>query len=219
MGNPYDAAQREWDERFAFHARNAKRWFIACISSFAFATIGIGFGIWASVKSEYVPYIVMVDDLGRAEKAPSPRTTSEWPDAVIKREVSDFVNLARSIPGDSVVLENNLRRMFYFLQSGDPADQKIRESGRNPETAPLVLAERITKEVDVATVNFIGGTSWLVEWRETTRQKSSGNVVQVARFKGTYILKRASKISPEIMNDNPLGVIIKDYDIQNLGGS
>lgn len=217
MTNPYITAQNEWDERFAFHAGQARRWFYVSMGTLGFAAVALGFGIWAAVKTEYVPYIVAVDKLGQAAVAASPQFISDWPTSVVKREVADFVSNWRSVPSDVVVLNNNLRRMFYFLQSGDPANTKIKERNANPETAHHRMRETKTVEVDVVSVNFVGGNSWLVEWRETTRQRSTGSILQIAIYKGTFVLKPALDISPEILTKNPLAMIVEDFDVQQQG--
>ena len=46
--NPYIAAQRECDERFAFHTATAQRFFWMGLAGLLVGGVGLGFGIWAA---------------------------------------------------------------------------------------------------------------------------------------------------------------------------
>ena len=212
----YAQARRDWDERFAFHAQQAKRWQKMALAMLAVAICAIGFAVWAAVRSEYVPFIVAVDDLGRAEAVSAPIAVGDWPPAVVKRDLADFVLNFRGVPGDEAVLKANLRRMLHYMTQGDPADTAVREIGRSPTLSPFVLIKTQTIAVEIASVNFIGGNSWLVEWRETRRARGTGRILSVARFNGTFVLKRAARLSPEIITVNPLGIMVEHFDIQKL---
>jgi type IV secretion system protein VirB5 len=64
--NPYLAARREWDERYGdliTRARNSR--LMALLSGLIalMATTGI---VWLSVRSHVVPFVVLVDNLGRS---------------------------------------------------------------------------------------------------------------------------------------------------------
>ena len=180
--NPYIAAQREWDERFAFHAANAQRFFWLAIAGTLVGAVGLGFGIWAASQSEYVPYIVKVDDLGRAESLPQPRTVGEWPTSVVKRELQRFVERGRSIPADPAILERNLRRLYRFLPTDSQAYRILSDTYQNEETNPIVRWIRETVFVHVTSVSFAGGKSWRVEWTETVNDRNTGEFLSEDRF-------------------------------------
>ena len=63
--NPYLAARREWDERYGDLVTRARNWrtMAALCSLIALvATAGI---VWLSARSRVVPFVVLVDNLGR----------------------------------------------------------------------------------------------------------------------------------------------------------
>ena len=63
--NPYLAARREWDERYGDLITRAKNWrTLAALCSLValVATSGI---VWLSAHSHVVPFVVLVDNLGR----------------------------------------------------------------------------------------------------------------------------------------------------------
>src|SRR5579871_930465 len=63
--NPYLAARHEWDERYGDFITRAKNWrTMAAFSSLIalVATVGI---VWLSARSHVIPFVVLVDNLGR----------------------------------------------------------------------------------------------------------------------------------------------------------
>ncbi|TMV38346.1 hypothetical protein FGG78_42985, partial [Thioclava sp. BHET1] len=96
----YIAARKEWDDRFLGQRRMNTLY--ACITgaSLAIGLAGMAFGIYASVNSRFIPYVVAVDKLGHATVAPSPKRVADWPPAVIRRELADFISNIRTITPD-----------------------------------------------------------------------------------------------------------------------
>src|SRR5258707_6616317 len=63
--NPYLAARREWDERYGdliTRAKNCRTMAALCSLVALVATVGI---VWLSTRSRVVPFVVLVDNLGR----------------------------------------------------------------------------------------------------------------------------------------------------------
>lgn len=214
--NPYISAQREWDERFAFHATNAQRFFWLAIAGTLVGAVGLGFGIWAASQSEYVPYLVKVDDLGRAESLPQPRTIGEWPTNVMKRELQRFIERGRSIPADLAVLERNLRRLYGFLPTDSQAYRVLSDAYQSEETNPVVRWDRETVFVHVTSVSFAGGKSWRVEWTETVSDRNTGEFLSEDRFVGILVLGQQASAGREALVVNPLGLMIENIDIQRV---
>ena len=214
--NPYLSAQREWDERFAFHAATARRFFLVGLAGLVMGAVGLGFGIWAASRSEYVPYLVRVDDLGRAEAIPQPATIDEWPAAVLKRELQKFVERARSIPADRAVLERNLRRLYRFVRTDSQAFRVLSDAHRAAATNPMIRWNRETVFVTVSSVTYAGGTSWRVEWVERVGSRLTGEAVSEDRYIGVLVLGPQARIGREELEINPLGVMVENVDIQRV---
>lgn len=217
MSNPYIEAQREWDERFAFHAKQAK---IAMIAACALVAVCLALGaviVWQSMHRQYIPYLVMVDDLGRAEVTNPPQVLRDWPEAVVLREVNDIVERLRSIPSDQTVLAADWRKLVLFTLPGTAGYQKLSERGQSKVLSPFILQEQITIEVDVRSVLYQGGSTWIAEWSETTRDRTSGTIIEVKRFQGSFQLSQLGNLQPEVLTINPLGIMLQDFDIRLLG--
>ena len=217
--NQYTQAQREWDDRFAFHARQAR---IATGFAAIFASVSLCLGgviIWQAMHRTYIPYVVMVDDLGRPALANPPQLVTDWPEAVVLREVADFVTRLRAIPADEFVLRKSWKDMLLFTRKGNAGYQKIYTRGQSKVASPFVLKDQITVEVEVSSVLYQTGSTWLAEWTETTRDKAGGAIAQIKTYRGSFTLSKLSSASPEALTVNPLGILVEDFDIQLLGGA
>ncbi|MDE2772173.1 MAG: VirB8/TrbF family protein [Gemmatimonadota bacterium] len=214
VANPYITAQREWDERFAFHAQTARRFFGIGLAGLVVGAVGLGFGIWAASQSEYVPYLVKVDDLGRTEALPQPATLGEWPTLVIKRELQTFIERSRSIPADRAILERNLWRLYRFMRTDSQAYRVLTDTFQAEPSNPMLRWERETVFVQVAAVSFAGGTSWRVEWTERTQARQTGETLSEDRYIGVLVLGPQASVGREDLEINPLGLMVENIDVQ-----
>ena len=220
--DPYDsqrpdriaAAFAGLEERQGTLRDDRERWFRVAILMSLVATVCAGFGIWAAVRSEYVPYIVAVDDLGRVQPVQAPKVIENWPDAAVRRELADLVRDWRSITSDPVVLRQRYRRLQYFLEENSAADHKVRQWAI--ETRPLTRAETDTVDVAVTSVNFVGGSTWLVEWTENRRSRATGQIDETTRWRGSFVLRKRRITDPAWLTNNPFGMIIEDIDARRL---
>ena len=64
--NPYLAARREWDERYGDLVTRARNWRLMALLSGLIALMATTGIVWLSVRSHVVPFVVLVDNLGRS---------------------------------------------------------------------------------------------------------------------------------------------------------
>ena len=63
--SPYLAARREWDERYGDLITRAKNWRTMAAFCSLIALIATSGMVWLSARSRVVPFVVLVDNLGR----------------------------------------------------------------------------------------------------------------------------------------------------------
>src|SRR5260370_42509659 len=63
--NPYLAARHEWDERYGDLVTRAKNWRTMALVSALIALVATGGMVWLSAHSRVVPFVVLMDSLGR----------------------------------------------------------------------------------------------------------------------------------------------------------
>ena len=211
--DPWDRARAVWEDRHGTLAVERDRWYRAFLAMAALTALAVCFGIWAAVSTEYVPYIVAVDDLGRPAPVLAPREIREWPDAAVRHELAAFLRDWRSVSTDTAVMRGRLRRIQHFLERDSAADRKIVDWATAPATSPFRTAERQTVEVSVASVVHVGGRSWLAEWTETRRSRMNGTVAGSRRFQGTFVLGRRRITDQAVLMQNPMGMVIENYDM------
>lgn len=214
--NEYLAAREEWDDRFASQRKTVSFLGITTVLALGIGALGLGYGIWTGARTQYIPYIVQVDNLGRAEIAAEPQMVGNWPDNVVKRELELFFDRLRTISPDLSVVVKNHSAFEKFLPSGSPAVQKIRGYFKNSENDPVKRAARETVAVDVLSVNIVSGSSWRVEWTETIFARQSGRQQGVKRFVAIAQIEFRTPKSRELLKDNPLGMFLVDVDIQEV---
>ena len=210
---PEALARAAWEDRLNSLEREREHWRLAAMAALLVAAVSVGFGVWAAVRTEYVPYLVMVDELNRPAAALAPREITEWPDQVVKQQLATFLRDWRSVSTDRTAMEGSLQRIQFFLEPNSAADRKVIAWARDPETNPFRLAETRTADVEVVAVNFLRGRSWLAEWTETRRNRGSGRIETVRRFQGTFVLGRRAVRDDAVLLHNPLGMIVEDFDI------
>ena len=84
------------------------------------------------------------------------------------------------------------------------------------ETRPLERARTDTVDVTVTSVNFVGGSTWLVEWTENRRPHATGQIDETTRWRGSFVLRKRRITDPAWLTNNPFGMIIEDIDARRL---
>lgn len=212
----YLEARLEWDDRFAGQRKSVRFLTGITIVSLAIGLLGLGYGIWTGARTQYIPYIVQVDQLGRSEVAADPVRLGNWPAPVIKRELELLVERYRTVSPDLSVISKNHHALEKFLPSGSPAIAKVRGYLTQPENDPMSRAVIETVSVEIKSVNFVSGSSWRIEWVETAYGRQSGRTRGAKRFVGITQIEFRTPKSRAILKDNPLGLFLVDIDIQEV---
>ena len=208
------SARALWEDRHGTLAIERDRWRWAAFGALAFAAIALTLAVWAAVSSRYVPYIVTIDRISQPRAALAPKTVTDWPDAVVRHEIGAFIRDWRSVSTDSAVMRGRFRRIQYFLEAGSAADARIVAWARDND--PFRRAETETVDITLEGVNLVGGQSWIAEWTETTRRRGTGRIEAVARFRGTFTTGQRRVRDDSVLLQNPLGMVIEDYDIVGI---
>ena len=212
----YIAARLEWDDRFASQRKTVRVLAGITLVSLAIGFLGLGYGIWTGARTQYIPYIVQVDQLGRTEIAADPVRVNDWPAPVIKRELELFIQRYRTVSPDLSVVSKNHYALEKFLTSNSAASAKIRTHLSDPANDPIRRAASETVSVDIKSVNFVSGSSWRAEWVETSYARQSGRTRGAKRFVATLQIEFRAPKSREIVKDNPLGLFLVDLDVQEV---
>lgn len=203
--NPYLAARREWDERYGdliTRARNWRTMAALCALTALVATAGMA---WLSVRSRVVPFVVLVDNLGRPVASGVADQTSLNDDRLKRSNIFNWVENLRMVTTDGVAQRKAIDRVYAEISSGSEAQTFISDYYRGDP--PFKRAETETVSVEVKSVLPTSDRTYEVEWLETTRDLY-GTVKATDRWKGYLTIVVNPPADERQARINPLGVYI-----------
>lgn len=214
--DPFARARALWEDRHASLAIERDRWRWACFAALALAGLALLLAVWAAVTSRYVPYIVAVDDLGQVQAVLAPKTITDWPDDAVRHELAAFVRDWRSVSIDATAMRGRLERIRYFVEANSAAEHKLARWAGDRKTDPFRVAERVTVEIDVEAVALVGGSTWIVDWTESHRDRTTGALRDTRRYQGTFVTGQRRIRDERILLFNPMGMVIETFDVRRI---
>lgn len=210
---PHARAQAAWEDRHGVLKAERERWFRVAMLLGAVVTATTALAVWAALRGEYRTVIVAVDELGQRAPVIAPQAITDWPEHVVRREVSEFIRDWRSVSTDRAVMRARHRRIQFYTKENSTADRKIVAWANAAATNPYKRSEASTTDIEMHTVNALGSYSWFAEWTEKTRNRSNGLVTKTERFTATVTLGRRTVSDPAMLAENPFGMVIEDIDV------
>lgn len=214
--SPYALAHSVWEDRHGSYdtlARQARVW--ALIG--AFALCGASVALLSVISQrDFVPFLVQSDQL-IPQRALAGASVSNFPDGVVRRELATFIERLRSIPADRDVLRRDVARLISFIRSSSPADRKVREFFEDQTSSPNTFVGKVKRWVEVTSVVYKGGDSWVIEWTETIERLDLSVEPVVGLFQATVVVGEGVPQDKDALASNPFGLFVQDYSITYIG--
>jgi type IV secretory pathway TrbF-like protein len=203
--SPYLAARREWDERYGDLITRAKNWRIMATLCSLVALVATAGMVWLSARSHVVPFVVLVDNLGRPVASGVADQTSLDDDRLKRSNIFNWVENLRTVTTDGVSQRRAIDRVYAQIASGSAAQTFVSEyySG----DPPFRRAATETVSVEVKSVLPTSDRTYEVEWVETTRDLY-GTVKAIDQWKGYISIVLNPPTDERQARINPLGVYI-----------
>src|SRR3954463_13800948 len=148
--NPYLAARREWDERYGDFITRARNWrTVAMISALA-GLLATGGMVWQTARSHVVPFVVLIDSLGRPVASGLAEQTSVGDDRLRRAVLQDWLEGLRMVTTDGIAQRRAIDRVYAHIASGTNAQALISEFYRNDP--PFKRAQTGSVAVEVKSV-------------------------------------------------------------------
>jgi type IV secretion system protein VirB5 len=200
--NPYLAARREWNERYGGYIASKIFW-----RRMAFIAIGIAAGaviglLWIANKSQVIPYVVEVDNLGRAQMSLLPERVDIDDPRIIRAEVNRFVEDWRIVTVDGANQKRLVNRLYARIVQPSPALDAINEWFNTYNPFERGRSEIVTPEI-LGTLP-VSDDTWEVEWTETVRTLN-GRIASRVRYKAGLIVKIVPPRDIDAATASPLG--------------
>jgi len=205
LHNPYLAARREWDERFGEFISRARNWrTMAAISALValVATCGM---VWQATRSRVIPFVVLVDSLGRPIASGLAEQASVGDDRLRRAVIQEWIENVRLVTTDGIAQRRAIDHVYAYIASGTNAQAFISDFYR--DDPPFKRAQTGTVSVEVKTVLPTSDRTFEVDWVETARDLFGG-VKSTDHWKGSFMIALNSPTEERQARINPLGLYV-----------
>src|SRR3954452_14584201 len=202
---PYLAARREWDERYGNQITRARNWRTMALLCSVTALIACGGMIWLAAHSRVVPFIAVVDGLGRPIASGTGDQTSTADERLKKAVLLQWVEQLRTVTTDGIAQRKAIDRVYSHIANNSPAMSFVSDYYRANQ--PFVRAQKETVSVEVRTVLPTTERTTEIEWVETTRDLY-GAVKATDQWKGLFTITITPPSDERTVRVNPLGIYV-----------
>jgi type IV secretion system protein TrbF len=203
--NPYLAARREWDERYGdqiVRARNWRTMAVLCALTALLETAGL---LWMSSHSRVLPFVVLIDNLGRPVASGFADQSNANDDRVRRSTIFNWVENLRLVTTDGVAQRKAIDLVYSHIASGSSAQTFISEFYR--ADPPAKRAQTETVSVEVKSVLPTSDRTYEVDWVETTRDLY-GAIKATDRWRGSFSIAFNPPTDERLARINPLGIYV-----------
>ncbi len=212
--NPYLAARREWDERNGTLVKAAHDWKMIAFLLAGSVILSIGGLIYLGSKSKFVPYVMEVDSNGKIlnVSVPEPRKPD---DRVVTATMAEWISNHRAVVIDAKVQREFLFKTYAYIK--DPSAAKAAIDDWYGKNNPLKRVVFETASVQVESVLRLSQDSFQIEWSENRSDLNGKHLGDPERFRAILTVE-FGEVDADSLMLNPLGVYIKNFSFQKIGG-
>jgi len=204
---PYQRAQAEWDGRMGSAIKQASGWRMVAFFLLLIIALLIGALLFLLKQKGDKVFVAEVTREGRVVNISSLPVQYRPTVAQYEYFITHFIELARALPLDPVVARNNWLNAYNFLTQRGA--MKLNAILR--EHNPLELLGKKTITVKILDINPLSGSSFEVDWSETTINANGQNEGE-REFSGVFTTLIKQPASQEEILKNPLGIYIIDFN-------
>jgi len=179
-----------------------------------YAFLATGALVTRAFQSKYRPYVVKVNELGKAVDFGPAESLKKNDDRLIRAQLFQWLQHMRSVHGDRDFLNKQMEKGFAMV-SGDVSDQLndyFSVSDHDPRN--LIGEYRRSLEIRSIAPTNDDRTDWKFEWIETLYSKDSGQPIKRQEWVGYATIKTETPESSEGILKNPLGIYITSLSWQ-----
>jgi type IV secretion system protein TrbF len=205
LHNPYLAARREWDERYGDLITRARNWRTVAMVCALTALVAAGGVVWQSAHSRVIPFVVLVDRLGRSVASGLAEPASMGDDRLRRAVIEDWIDNVRTVTTDGIAQRRAIDRVYAHIANGTNAQTFISDFYRNDP--PFKRAQTETVAIEVNSVLPTSDRTFEVDWVETARDLY-GNVKSSDHWKGSFSVAINVPTEERQARVNPLGLYV-----------
>lgn len=201
--------KQKWNEIFADALAAKRNWQMVAFGELVIIfTLAIGLIVIAA-KAEIRPYVVEVDNLGRA-MAVAPAVAADLrDDKIIRAHLYHFIELSRAVIADPHAMRKNLHEVYNLVL---PSVKENVLDVYYKINNPLEMGMRLSRQVVPLSFLRQSNNSFIVEWKEITRDMSH-KLIGEGQWKALITIERIRdqyEKQVELNPANPFGIYIKN---------
>ena len=203
--NPYLAARREWDERYGDQITRARNWRSIAFVCALIALVEAGGLIWQQSRARVVPFVAVLDNLGRPLVSGLGDQTTTADERLKKATLFEWVEWLRSVTTDGVAQRKAIDRVYSHIANNSPAQTFVSDFYRRNQ--PFTRAQNETVNVEIRSGFPTSDRTFEIEWMETTRDLY-GAVKSTDHWKGSFTIALNPPSDERMARVNPLGLYV-----------
>lgn len=203
--NPYLAARREWDERYGDFITRARNWRTVALISALVSLVATGGMLWQVARSRVIPFVVLVDSLGRPVASGLAEQASVGDDRLRRAVIQDWIENVRMVTTDGIAQRRAIDHVYAHIASGTNAQGFISDFYR--DDPPFKRAQTGTVSVEVKSVLPTSDRTFEVDWVETSRDLF-GSLKSTDHWKGSFTIALNPPTEERQARINPLGLYV-----------
>jgi len=203
--NPYLAARREWYERYGDFITRARNWRTVALISALVSLVATGGMLWQVARSRVIPFVVLVDSLGRPVASGLAEQASVGDDRLRRAVIQDWIENVRMVTTDGIAQRRAIDHVYAHIASGTNAQAFISDSYR--DDPPFKRAQTGTVSVEVKSVLPTSDRTFEVDWVETSRDLF-GSLKSTDHWKGSFTIALNPPTEERQARINPLGLYV-----------
>jgi len=201
--NPYEAAKGVWNERYRHFITAKRNWQILAVAALFSNAMQAGCLAWLASRSQVVPYIVRVDEVGQSVVLGPAESTAVTDSRVIAWQIQDYVQRVRGVTADRTAQKIALEAAYRTTRGA--ATAFLNEHYR--AESPFAVMEQQTVTAQVESMLQVSSTTWQAEWRETQRS-IDGQTIGDERWTGQFTVEIDPPRTADEVTHNPLGFYV-----------
>lgn len=209
--NPYLNGRRAFVEQWGDAAKAASQWRMATYITGSALVIALGGLITVALQQKVVPYAVEFNEHSEVVRVSRVDEITQPSNNQIRAALRSWIIGARTVYGDKSAQESLINTTYAMVMPNSSAYQTLSEY--QTTNNPYARSKKETVDVAVNSVLLADGTTWRIEWTETTKQLS-GRISDTKSWQATATVITVPPNSEQELLLNPIGVKIKQFSWQ-----
>lgn len=213
--NPYLDSRNDWNEIYAKEKVNAIMWRRFGLLNMLITSASVIGMIYVAQLPAVVPFLFKEDASGGITALGIPTGELKVDNRLIANQLALFVEKLRQVPS-SVEMRSNYVHYVKMMSTATLFNNQLSPILR--ETYANMGEGEVT--INITTILPVAHDTWEVDWQEFKNGISAGKYKATINYgRNTMNLNNPKDINPKELIWNPLGIVVKDININRVIGS